>query len=64
VKTKSALILPIAAAGENQATGVLIAGISPRRAFDEKYRAFFGLVARNLAAAIADARATRTSRSA
>jgi len=57
VKTKSALILPIAAAGENQATGVLIAGISPRRAFDEKYRAFFGLVARNLAAAIAAARA-------
>lgn len=57
VKAKSAVILPIAAAGENQATGVLIAGISPRREFDEKYQAFFGLVARNLAAAIADARA-------
>ncbi len=56
-KAKSVVLMPIAAAGENQATGVLIAGISPRRAFDEKYSAFFGLVARNLAAAIADARA-------
>jgi PAS domain S-box-containing protein len=56
-KARSAVLLPIAAAGENQATGVLIAGISPRRAFDEKYRAFFGLTARHLAAAIADAHA-------
>ena len=56
-RAKSAVILPIAAAGEEQTAGVLIAGISPRRAFDEKYRAFFSLLARNLAAAIADARA-------
>jgi PAS domain S-box-containing protein len=52
----SAVVLPIASAGEGYATGVLIAGISPRRAFDEQYRAFFGLVARNLAGAIADVR--------
>ena len=56
-RAKSAVILPIAAAGEKQATGVLIAGVSPRRAYDEKYQAFFALLARNLAAAIADARA-------
>jgi len=54
---KNAVVLPIASAGENQATGVLIAGISPRRAFDDRYRAFFDLLTRNLAAVIADARA-------
>ncbi|MGA9390586.1 MAG: ATP-binding protein [Candidatus Sulfotelmatobacter sp.] len=56
-RARSAVLLPIASAGENQATGVLIAGISPRRDFDEKYQAFFGLIARHLAAAVADARA-------
>jgi PAS domain S-box-containing protein len=56
-QAKSAVVLPISYAGETQATGVLIVGLSPRRAFDEGYRSFCELLARNLSSAIADARA-------
>jgi len=56
-RAKSAVVLPISSAGENQGTGVLIVGLSPRLAFDEHYRAFCELLARNLSSAIADARA-------
>ena len=56
-QARSAVVLPISSAGEAQATGVLIVGLSPRRAFDEGYRSFCELLARNLSSAIADARA-------
>ncbi|HET9209042.1 MAG TPA: ATP-binding protein, partial [Thermoanaerobaculia bacterium] len=52
----SALVVPLTAPGQERPTGVLFAGLSPRRAFDEPYRDFFGLVAGQIAAAINNAR--------
>ncbi|HZU96934.1 MAG TPA: ATP-binding protein [Planctomycetota bacterium] len=54
---RSAMVLPIARPGEARPYGVLIAGISPRRALDENYRDFLKLVATHVATAIANARA-------
>ena len=42
--------------------GVLVAGVSPRRELDEDYAGFFQLIARRIAAAIADARAYEAER--
>jgi PAS domain S-box-containing protein len=57
-----ALVLPLAQAGQEQLAGFLVAGISPRLAFDDDYRGFFGLLANHVAAAIADARAYEAER--
>jgi len=52
-----ALVLPVAASAPlNGVAGVLVAGISPRREFDEGYRTFLELVARQIAASLASAR--------
>jgi PAS domain S-box-containing protein len=61
-RSRCAMVLPIFSAGDGPATGVLIVGISPRRALDERYLAFCKLLARNLSAAIADARADEDQR--
>ncbi|MGH7266544.1 MAG: histidine kinase dimerization/phospho-acceptor domain-containing protein, partial [Candidatus Rokuibacteriota bacterium] len=58
----SALVLPIAAPGQERPAGVLVTGISPRRVLDAEYRSFFELVAGHVAAAIADARAYEAER--
>ena len=58
----SALVLPIASPGQERLAGVLVAGVSPRRALDDEYRGFFELVAGQVAAAIADARAYEAER--
>ena len=58
----SALVLPIASPGQEHLAGVLVAGVSPRRALDDEYRGFFELVAGQVAAAIADARAYEAER--
>jgi signal transduction histidine kinase len=50
------LVLPIAQPGEGRPTGVLVASLSPRLVFDEKYRSFLDLVAGQIATAIATAR--------
>ena len=55
--THSALVLPIARSGQDQLAGFLVAGISPRRAIDDTYRDFLGLVGAQIATAIASARA-------
>ena len=57
VLPKRALVLPLAAQGQEGAVGVLVAGISPQLNFDESYRGFLGLVAGQLATAISTARA-------
>jgi transcriptional regulator with GAF, ATPase, and Fis domain len=55
--TTSAIVLPIAKAGQKGGTaGVLVAGINPRRALDDAYRGFFDLVAGHLATAVSNAR--------
>jgi PAS domain S-box-containing protein len=58
----SALVLPIASPGQERLAGVLVAGVSPRRALDDEYRGFFELVAGQVASAVADARADEAER--
>jgi len=58
---REVLVLPMALAG-SEPVGVLVAGISPRRAFDESYRGFLRLVASHVAAAVGAARALEHER--
>jgi anti-anti-sigma factor len=58
----TAVVLPLASAALDRPVGVLVAGISPFRALDEDYLAFCQLVARHVAAAVADARAYEAER--
>jgi signal transduction histidine kinase len=57
-----AMVLPIARPGRDQPAGVLVLGISPRRAFDDDYRGFFELVASHVATAVSNARAHEEQR--
>ncbi|MEO8973533.1 MAG: ATP-binding protein, partial [Ktedonobacteraceae bacterium] len=52
----SALVLPMARPGQSLPYGLLIAGVSPVRDLDNDYRNFFGLVAGQIANAIAKVR--------
>ena len=51
------MVLPVAQPGEERPAALLVAGVSPRRALDDDYKGFFGLVAGQIATAITDARA-------
>ena len=57
-----AVILPLTAAGKARVAGVLVAGVSPYRALDGEYRAFFDLVAAQVAMAVSDAEAYAAER--
>lgn len=59
---KEAMVLPLTTPGQGKLTGFLIAGISPRRAFDDDYKGFFDLVAGQITGAIANARAYEAER--
>jgi PAS domain S-box-containing protein len=48
----TAVVLPLARPGPGHPQGFLIAGVSPRRALDERYRTFLELVAEQVVAAI------------
>jgi PAS domain S-box-containing protein len=54
--THAAIALPLVRPGLAHPYGVLIAGISPRRALDDRYRGFFELAAEHIASAISSAR--------
>jgi signal transduction histidine kinase len=60
--SESALVLPIAAPGQDRPTGFLIAGLSPRRVIDADYRSFFDLLAGHIATAVSNARAYEEER--
>jgi PAS domain S-box-containing protein len=61
--TKRALALPLAKAGEQElSAGFLVAGISPRLAFNDDYRSFLDLAAGQIANAISNARAYEEER--
>ena len=53
----TALIVPISRPGLPHPYGVLVAGISPRRAYDDAYRGFLVLAGDHIAAAVTNARA-------
>ncbi len=57
-----AMLLPIQRPGSKDPAGVLVLGISPRRAFDDDYRGFFGLAAGHVATAVSNARAYEQER--
>jgi PAS domain S-box-containing protein len=57
-----ALVLPLGRPGQEVLAGFVIAGISPRLNLDEGYRTFLELVARQVATAIASARAYEEER--
>ena len=57
-----AAVVPILPAGETGRAGVLVVGLNPFRLFDDNYRGFLGLVAGQIAAAIANAQAYEEER--
>ncbi|KFE71454.1 ATP-binding protein [Hyalangium minutum] len=58
----SALVLPIARPGAQRLDGFFVAGLSARRAPDDDYRGFLGLVADHIATSISSARAYEEER--
>ncbi|MFN4140534.1 ATP-binding protein [Aestuariivirga sp.] len=62
VATRKAAMLAIPASRESARPGVLIVGLNPFRLVDENYRGFLGLVAGQIAAAIANADAYEDER--
>lgn len=59
---RSALLVPVAQQGQEQPAGVLIAGLNPYRPLDAAYRGFLDLLAGQIAAGIASARAYEAER--
>jgi signal transduction histidine kinase/PAS domain-containing protein len=58
----AAIVLPLVRPGLAHPHGVLVAGISPRRRLDDRYRAFFELAADHIATAIGNARTLEEQR--
>jgi PAS domain S-box-containing protein len=58
----TAVLLPIRKSGQDRLAGILVAGVSPRRPFDDDYRGFFDLLAGQIATAVANARAYEEER--
>ncbi len=58
----SAAVLPLVQPGQQAPTGLLILGISPRRAFDDAYRRFFELASEKITSMIANADAFEQER--
>jgi signal transduction histidine kinase len=59
---QQAMLVPIARPGSSTPAGVLVLGISPRRAFDEAYQRFFELIGNQVATAVSNARAYEEQR--
>ncbi len=60
--TSDTVTLPLAVPGEEEARGLLVAGISPHRALDDEYRSFFTLVGGHISSAIVNAKAHEIER--
>src|SRR5215475_5224921 len=58
----TALILPVLLPGQERPRAILVAAVSPMRALDDDYRTFFGLVATQVASALADTQALAEER--
>ncbi|MGV3571018.1 MAG: ATP-binding protein [Ramlibacter sp.] len=59
---RQAVVLPLPAAGDSGSHGVLVVGLSPVRLFDDGYRDFLQLVAKQAAAGVANAEAWEAER--
>lgn len=59
---QTALVMPLAGAGQLNSLGVLIAGVSPNRALDAEYRSFYDLLAGQVSTSIRNARAYEEER--
>ena len=59
---QTALAVPIVSGGHGTPIGVLVAGISPRRALDDDYGAFLSLVATQIGTALGNARSYEAER--
>lgn len=57
-----AVVLPLANPAQNQLAGFMVAGISPRRPFDDGYSGFLDLLAGQIATSITSARAYEEER--
>ena len=57
-----AVVMPLSPSGETGLAGALVVGLNPFRLFDANYRAFVGLVAGQIGAAIAQAQAYEAER--
>ena len=58
----TAAVLPIRKSGQDRLAGFLLAGISPRRPFDDPYRGFLDLLAGQIATVVGNARAYEEER--
>jgi PAS domain S-box-containing protein len=61
-RPRAAIVLPLASAGQANAYGVLVCGISPHRPLDAGYRTFFELAGAQIVTAIRNARALEEER--
>jgi signal transduction histidine kinase len=59
---QQAVVLPMKSAGQDRLVGLLIAGVSPRRAFDDAYGSFLDLIASQVASAVVNAKAYEIER--
>jgi PAS domain S-box-containing protein len=57
-----AVVLPLTSTGQDRLFGFLIAGVSPRRPFDDDYGSFLSLVAGQVASGIANAQSFEAER--
>jgi signal transduction histidine kinase len=58
----TAAVLPLRKSGQDRLAGFVVAGVSPRRPFDDDYQGFFDLLAGHIATAVANARAYEEER--
>src|SRR5579872_7315726 len=58
----TAAVLPLRKSGQDRLAGFVVAGVSPRRPFDDDYRGFVDLLAGQVAAAVDNARAYEEER--
>ncbi|HEY4157342.1 MAG TPA: ATP-binding protein [Polyangiaceae bacterium] len=62
IPAHSAIVLPVSLPGQERPRAILVAALSPMLALGDDYRTFFGLVATQLAAGLADAQALEAER--
>jgi PAS domain S-box-containing protein len=62
IPAHSAIVLPVLLPGQERPRAMLVAALSPMLALGDDYRTFFGLIATQLAAGLADAQALEAER--